>query len=67
MSEGKFDAGDAVLVEFEDGERVKGTIRERTKTHATIDVEKRFDSERLPTFPADETRVITLDQVLRAL
>lgn len=60
------DVGDAVLVESEgDGERVKGRIRERTKTHATIDVEKRFDSRLNVTKVTDETRVIVLNRVLK--
>jgi hypothetical protein len=59
--------GDAVLVDIGDGERIKGTIRERTKTHATVDCERQFDVDRnlegMP--PADESVVVTLDQVLK--
>jgi hypothetical protein len=60
------EVGDAVLVEADgDGKRVKGRIRERTKTHATIDVEKRFDSRLNVTKVTDETRVIVLNRVLK--
>lgn len=57
--------GDAVLVERDDGERIKGQIRERTKTHATINVEKRFDDRLHSTTVTDETLVIVLNQVLK--
>lgn len=67
MSEEGLAKGDAVLVEFDDGERVKGVITRRTKTHATIDVVKKFDSARQPIGVTDETRVITLNQVLREI
>lgn len=67
MSDDGLAEGDVVLVEFDDGERVKGTITRRTKTHATIDVETKFDSTRQPVNVTDETRVITLDQILREI
>jgi hypothetical protein len=60
------EVGDAVLVESDgDGRRVKGRIQERTRTHATIDIEKRFDSRLNVTKVTDETRVIVLNEVLK--
>lgn len=67
MPEDGLTEGDAVLVEFDDGERVQGTITRRTKTYATINIEKKFDSTRQPVNATDETRVITLNQVLREI
>ena len=60
MPEERPTVGDAVLVEFDDG--IKRRIRERSKTHATFDVEKRFDRRRHLTTVTDETRVVVLSK-----
>jgi len=59
--------GDVVLAQLADRWRIRGTIRRRTKTHATVDVEKRFeiDDGLHETTEGDDSEVITLDQVLR--
>lgn len=69
MVEDELAEGDVVLVQLDDGDRIKGAIRERTKTHATIDVERRFDIDDnlRSTTDTEETTVITLDQVLRVI
>jgi|GEM_PF-2874149 len=67
MSEREPAIGETVLVDIGDGDRIKGTIRERTKTHATIDCEKQFDvgNDLRRTDPEDESVVVTLDCVLK--
>lgn len=67
MTQRELAVGDTILVELDEGDRIKGTIRERTSTHATVHVEKQFDidSNLQPKGSTSDNIVITLNDILK--